>query len=254
MKKIEACMKIIIICIFLLPIVSPLAYSQQITTQKTIPIQTVFTSDTGDQRQTTYLSSSDADELRQLLISLDDALTRKDTREIQHYETILKSKGIIPATYQFHTSVPAVEPRYQKLRHLRLPVLGDNISNTLCYLHAAGSGTLFFTIGILLMIPTLILISIFGSEILNILIPLYVLIMVATHLIPFRVMLPIGSMILDEGNVSAIGISGSQHITVEDGSVQVNMIGFTGITINIASNNQTDGFLFVSGFSLSAFS
>jgi hypothetical protein len=252
MKKMIACMNIVVICIFLIPIASPLVYSQDIPTQKIIPIQAVLNSEAGDQKQITYLSVSEAGELRQLLILLDSALTRKDSKEIHRYETILKSKGIIPATYQFETTEPTIEPQFQKLRQHLLPLAEGNISNTLCYLHATGSGTLFFTIGILLMIPTLILLSIFGFNILKILVPLYVLILIATHLIPFRVLLPIGSIILDQGNVTAVGVSGSQHLTVESPSAQVNIVGFTGLTINIPSNNQTDGFLFVSGFSLYA--
>jgi hypothetical protein len=253
MKKLIASSSILIICILLIPMASPLVYSQNISTQKTISIQTNINSETSSQKQTTYVSSSDVEELRQLLILLDDALTRKDSKEIHYCETILKSKGILPATYQFETTKPALESRYQKLGQHLLPLLGDdNISNSLCYVHATGTGMIFFTVGLLLIIPTLILMGMFGVGILNVLLPLYLLIMFITHLIPFRVLLPVGALIIDNGNVSAVGVSGSQHITVNTSSVQINLVGFTGITINIPSSNSTQGFLFVSGFSFFA--
>jgi hypothetical protein len=253
MNKIIPYVSIITICLFLIPYASPLVYSQEIPIQKTIPIQTVLTSETGSHTQTTYISASEADELKQMLIQLDNALSKKDSTEIQYYETLLKAKGIIPAGYTFETTAPLLIPRYQRFAQTMSSAEG-NISNTLCYFHAAGVGILYFTIGVLLMIPTLLLLSIFGVNILKILIPLYLLILFATHLIPVRVMLPIGSIILDQGNVTALGTSGSQHLTVDAPSTQVNIFGFTGLTINIPSSNLTAGFLFVSGFSLYAYS
>jgi hypothetical protein len=233
---------------------SPLVYSHAVPQQKTIPIETLVNSETGSQKHTTYLSSSEVEELRHLLIRLDDALAKKDSREIRYYETLLKSKGIIPAAYHFETTKPFLEPRYQKrIQHL-LPVSENNISNSMCYLHATGTGLLVFTIGVLMIIPTILLLTIFGFEILKFLLPLLILILLATHMIPFRVLLPVGVIILEEGSISAVGSAGSQQITVDAPSVQVNLIGFTGITINIPSNNLTQGFLFVSGFSFYAYS
>ena len=254
MKKTLVSIGILSVCIMMTSLASPLVYSHAVPQQKTIPIETLVNSETGSQKHTTYLSSSEVEELRHLLILLDDALAKKDSREIRYYETLLKSKGIIPAAYHFETTTPFLEPRYQKIRQHLLSLPEDTISNSMCYLHATGTGLLVFTIGVLMVIPTILLLTIFGFEILKFLLPLLILILLATHMIPFRVLLPVGVIILEEGSISAVGSAGSQQITVDAPSVQVNLIGFTGITINIPSNNLTQGFLFVSGFSFYAYS
>lgn len=253
MKKTLVSIGLLSVCIMMTSLASPLVYSHAVPQQKTIPIETLLNSETGSQKHTTYLSSSEVEELRHLLNHLDDALAKKDSTEIRYYETVLKSKGIIPATYHFETTKPFLEPRYQKIRQHLLSAPEDTISNSMCYIHATGSGLMIFTIGFLLIIPTLLLVSIFGFDIFNLLLPLLLLVLFATHIIPFRVLLPIGGIILEEGSISAVGLAGSQQITVDAPSAQVNLIGFTGITINIPSNNLTQGFLFVSGFSFYAY-
>jgi hypothetical protein len=254
MKKTLVSIGILAVCIILIPIASPLVYSHAVTQQKTIPIETLVNSETGRRMHTTCLSSSEVEELRQVLIMLDDALAKKDSREILYYETMLKSKGIIPATYHFETTKPFLEPRYQTIRQHLLSAPEDTISNSMCYVHATGTGLLVFTIGVLLVLPVILLVTYFGLEILTLLLPLLILLLIATHMIPFRVLLPVGVIILEEGSISAVGSAGSQQITVDAPSVQVNLIGFTGITINIPSSNLTQGFLFVSGFSFYAYS
>lgn len=252
MNKISISSIILAGCILLIPLGSPLVYSEQVNPQEGFPIETFVHSEAGGKKQTTYLSSSELVELRQLLILLDEALTKKDSAEIQRYEAILKSKAVIPESYRFERTKPVGEPRYLKAYQRLFPLTGDDLANSLCYVHATGTGLLVFTIGVLLIIPTLLLISIFGFDVLKVLLPVLLVIMLVTHLIPFRVLLPIGVIILEEGRVSTVGSAGSQQITVEAPSVQVNLLGFTGITINIPSTNMTQGFLFVSGFSLYA--
>ena len=132
----------------------------------------------------------------------------------------------------------------------------ENISNALCYLHAAGTGMVIYTIGNLLLIPTFLLIDIFGTEIIGILMYVYILIMFYTHLVPFRLGMPIATINMDNGTISARGLRGPQNVIVNDTnpSHQVKVLGFTGLTINIpsANNGNLDGFMFISGFAIYA--
>jgi hypothetical protein len=114
---------------------------------------------------------------------------------------------------------------------------------------------MFFTIGLSLFVPTMVLISIFGEDVLRILIPIYYLIMIITHIIPFRMGLPAGMLLIKGGTASATGLNGHQRVEIENSS-QITIIGFTGITISIpfidTPADEYNGFMFVSGFSLIA--
>ena len=113
-----------------------------------------------------------------------------------------------------------------------------------------------YTIGNLLLVPTVALISMFGEEILQILIPIYLVIMLLTHLVPFRICMPIATINMEDGTMSAIGLAGSQTVNVNDPSPshQVTIGGFTGITVSVPNINENEselnGFMFISGFSM----
>ena len=69
-------------------------------------------------------------------------------------------------------------------------------------------------------------------------------------------MLPIGSITLKQGSISAIGLGGYEKLTADNNSIQTTLVGFTGLTINIPFGEESElgGFLFVSGFSTIAHS
>ncbi len=111
---------------------------------------------------------------------------------------------------------------------------------------------MIFTIGVLLMVPIMLIIA-QAPELLGLVMIICVAIMLATHVIPFRVGLPIGILTMSGGSVSAIGLSGAQHMDIPaNSSAQITVGGFSGITINIPGMEDSEGFLFVSGFSLIA--
>lgn len=197
------------------------------------------------------LDETELDYLKECLINLNDAYITDDVASIQKYETILYEKGILnkkPNRFSFDDKFLKNNPI---LKHFTNQHPDENISNSFCYVNAAGDGLMIFTIGALLTIPTIILINIFGGQILSLLIPIYLVILILTHLIPFRIMLPIGLITMDSGKITTVGTSGTQNMDVEYPSAQLQLAGFTGVTINIPSNN-TSGFLFVAGVSIIA--
>ncbi len=115
-----------------------------------------------------------------------------------------------------------------------------------------GNGTMIFTTGHLLALPTLLLLKIIGSEIFRFLIPVYATIMVLTHLVPFRILLPIGTMNIDDGRAFTRGINGYKSTNIT-GGYQITLLGFTGITIDVPSIEELNlgRFIFISGFGLS---
>ena len=111
---------------------------------------------------------------------------------------------------------------------------------------------MIFTIGVLLMVPIMLIIA-QAPELLGLVMIICVAIMLATHVVPFRIGLPIGILTMSGGSVSAIGLSGVQRMDVSvNSSAQITIGGFSGITINIPGMEGSEGFLFVSGFSLIA--
>jgi len=204
----------------------------------------------------TELNNEEVAYLKTCLIKLNDALERDDEVEILKYEKILNDKGILGDTYQKIRS-DSLSSRLLHFSRLRPLPLDDTLSNSLCYVHATGEGIMIFTIGIIL---TELLYSILSnaSSFLEalvlglVLLPFYVLVFLATHLIPFRILLPIGTIGVENGTISTIGLDGFHTSEITGNMTKLDVYGFTGITISLPGTNQSKEFLFVSGFSFMA--
>ena len=206
---------------------------------------------TNQKTEIIQVTTSQLETISEYLHHLHQAIDSQDIEKLKHYQKLLKNQGItIPSTN------PSTPPSYYTAPHLNkvTPQKLENqtIDNSLCFLNIQGQGTIFFTIATLLLIPTLLLVQLFGTEILNLLLPIYLAIFVATHIIPFRVMLPIGNIMIDEGSITATGINGRQELIINGSGTNLMIAGFTGVTLNIPSTDQTDGLLSIIGFSLMA--
>jgi len=250
MEKRIFCFGIVAAVIILLTNLSPIIGSNVIDNKNKVRIETLIYQEFNIEKIITELDEDEVGDIKSYLINLKNAYKEEDEKNILKYESILYEKGIL-------SKIPKTSLRNQGL--MKNPFLKrffelkseDNISNSFCFVNIDGEGLMIFTIGSLLIVPTLILMSILGTEILQILIPIYVGILIFTHLIPFRILLPIGIITMDKGNISTVGLSGSQNMEVNASSVQLQLAGFTGITINIPTA-ESGGFLFVSGFSILA--
>ena len=137
---------------------------------------------------------------------------------------------------------------------------GDNISNSLCYFHAAGRGTILFTLGVKMVefITNAVKNAssfIEGLAIIIVLLALFAPFLLVTYLVPFRIMMPVGVINMESGSISSFGLDGHKKVFVDENNpLSVTVRGFSGITISIPSgqnNDESNGFLFVSGSSLS---
>jgi hypothetical protein len=224
--------------------------SKIIDNDNKIPIEISFINNRSFIKKTNKVDIEEAKFIKNCLIELDNAYRNNDKDEIIKYESILIEKEILNENIKLDllNNELQVNSNNKYLSHLSRD---ENTSNSLCFINAVGEGMMIFTIGAMLMLPTLILVSIFGGDILKILLPIYVGIFFLTHIIPARIMLPIGIVTIDSGSISMMGTSGSQKINVNTSSSTIYLAGFSGITINIPSG-ETGGFLFVSGFSFHA--
>ena len=204
----------------------------------------------------TELDNEEVTYLKTCLIKLNDALIRGDETEILKYEKILNEKGIFGDTYQKIRS-DSLSSQLSPVSRLRPLTLDDNLSNSLCYVHAAGEGIMIFTIGAILSEILYDILSNASSiwELLALgllLLPFYVLVFLATHLIPFRILLPVGTIGVENGTISTLGLDGIHTREITGNMTKLDVYGFTGITISLPGTDQSEEFLFVSGFSLLA--
>jgi hypothetical protein len=224
-----------------------------------IPIEINYLLGRQHKKTQTLVSENDAEEIRQYLIKLHNALEQNDQQEIIHYETLLKEKGLFTDCNQ------RVFPNNQGLTLLQKKTqptvfttpAGDNISNNLCYFNAIGEGLVAWWLAIQFWEAIVRMINNQSSVIaalilLLIFLPYFVLTMLITNLIPFRILAPAGVLSLKNGTVSAFGLNGVQRMTIGPEPYAVNLSGFTGITINIPPINNRSSFLFVSGIALKA--
>ncbi len=208
----------------------------------------------------TELSYDEAVELKEILIQLNVAIENNDEDAISQYEKTLNEKGIFGSQRQEFFSQNtfsekmdlnkySVYPRYLKQKS------GDNISNNLCYFNAIGKGGIFFMLAIKFLDAIKAVLNNASSfieafVILIALLPLFVLIYLLTHLIPFRILMPVGVVSMQDGRMSSLGLQGFKRVIVDNETYNVNISGFTGLTINFIGSESLAGFLFVSGIAM----
>ena len=205
----------------------------------------------------TKVTSAEAEQIKQELIAWHDAQQRNDHTAVTHYETLLKEKGIFGNRYQHLYANENSMTLFEKTRYLPSPLgdTGSNISNSMCYFNALGEGIMLWWLGLQVwnaIVQTIKNVSnpLAAFILLLALLPFLVLTIVITNLIPFRILAPSGSIALQNGTISSTGAEGHKKVDVGATPCEVNLTGFTGITINILPSNTTKSFLFISGFAV----
>jgi len=234
--------------VLFLVVFSPVVYSEESGHQESVVVKASRVGVNGVVETLTEMSYDDACKLREFLIELNNAIERGDLQTIKEYESQLNEMGLFGNVYQ---KIP--------LKGVSAADAGDNISNSLCYFHAAGRGTILFTLGVKMVefITNAVKNAssfIEGLAIIIVLLALFAPFLLVTYLVPFRIMMPVGVINMESGSISSFGLDGHKKVFVDESNpLSVTVRGFSGITISIPSgqNNESNGFLFVSGFSLS---
>jgi hypothetical protein len=206
----------------------------------------------------TEISYEDAEEIKEILVNLNEAIVNNDEEAISQYESILNEKGIFGNNYQDFFSYNTFSEMMDKSKCSQFTRYfginnNDNISNYMCYFNAIGKGTMLFTLGLTLWEAIVRAVQNASSPLAGLIIflalfPFLVLIMIFTHLIPFRILMPRGAITMQNGTISSLGLMGFKRVVVGTDPVDVNLSWFTGLTINFPFGENP--FLFVSGVAL----
>ena len=203
----------------------------------------------------TELSYEEAEELKEILIDLNRAIEENDEISISIYEKILNERGFFGKEYQKISSRNSIFEQIKSqnypsfLKELE-PLNGDNISNTLCFFNAIGKGIIVFPLGLKIWESIIEIVTNASNPLaalilLLVFLPILILVMLFTHLIPFRILMSRGVVLMNSGSISSIGLNGLKRLKVTE-QVGVNLSWFTGITFNIPFTNNS--FCWVSGF------
>jgi len=210
----------------------------------------------------TKVSIEEAEEIKELLNNLNEAITNNDNEAISFYEKKLNNKDIFENDYQeFYSKEEYVKilklNKKSNLKNLLNEKNGDNLSNLFCFFNAIGKGLFVSYIGVLVWEGFQSLLSNASSfaeifVIIIVFLPLVVATIVLTGLIPFRIFMPKGMVYVEEGRISSIGLKGVKRVTIDTDPVGVNLSFFTGLSITIPGNEDTgrDPFVFASGIAL----
>ena len=212
----------------------------------------------------TGVTVEEAEEIRELIINLEEAITNNDKEAVSYYGNLLNNKGIFGDKYQeFYTN----EEYNQKLNLKKRANLfdkltskaDDNFSNTFCFFNAIGKGLLVSNLGLRMWEAMVRIISnasgfIEAFILFIIFAPLVLTVIVLTGFIPFRIMMPQGAVVMEEGKITSLGLQGLKRETVTE-QVIVNMSFFTGLSISIPGNSDTgrDPFCWISGFAIQVY-
>jgi hypothetical protein len=199
------------------------------------------------------VSSANARQIERCLIDLNNAQQRNDRAAIEHCITILTNKGITISPQERSLLFP--QPIIQYLRKPGFhSSLADNITNQACFFTATGQGILLGTFFLMVTfgIPALIRHQsspLIAFILLILLFPLFIAAGRINNVIPFRILMPLGSLGLSNGMVFDVGLQGVKRMTVNATEIGVNLSWFTGITIHVPPLNASGWpFEFVSGF------
>jgi len=207
----------------------------------------------------TDLTIEEIEELEKILTKLDEAILKNDDKTINECEKSLNEKGIFGDKYENFYSYDFLSKKFRSSRLSKfskiLPLNGDDLSNLMCYFHARGQGMFFFFVELSILQSIVDAMNNASSLIeafiiLFALLPIYVMIMLLTHIVPFRLLMPKGICRMDNGKMTSIGLKGVKTVEASGNeSVMLNLSFFTGITISwpIEDNN----ILFVSGIAVS---
>jgi len=211
----------------------------------------------------TKVNIEEAEEIKEILINLNDAITNNDNDAINYYEKQINNKGIFADKYQQFYSNKDYEKtlkldKKSKLINLLSEKNGDNLSNLLCVFNAIGKGIFVSYIGVLALEAFVRILSNASSVIeafilIIIFLPLALTAVLLTSLIPFRILMPKGMVQMESGRISSIGLKGFKRVNVDTESVTVNLSLFTGLSISIPGNEDTgrEAFVFATGFAIS---
>jgi len=210
----------------------------------------------------TEVSIKEAEEIREILINLNEAIISNDKDAIDFYEKKLNDKGIFENEYQeFYSNEEYNQILKSNKRGKLINFLGskngDDVSNILCFINAIGNGLFVSYIGSLALEAFLQLIGNASSfaemfVIFIVFFPLVLITIVFTGFIPIRIFMPRGHVYLEQGRISTIGLGGVKRATVDIDPVTVNLSFFTGLSISIPGNEDSgrDPFVFASGIAL----
>jgi hypothetical protein len=215
----------------------------------TVPVEVTHYTGKHQVQTITTLSSSDAWQIEQCLIDLNNAQQRNDRTTISHCISILNSKGItISAQEQTLLSPQRIIQLYGK------SALRDDVSNQACFFTAVGQGMLVGTFALRFIQAVAAAIQNQSNPLgaiilLIIMLPLLLLVLLINDLIPIRILMPQGALALRNGTVFDVGLQGVKRMTANATQIGVNLSWFTGITVNIPPlKNESKPFTFVSGF------
>jgi len=233
---------------------TPALASQPLTsTKSTVPIEVIRYAGKNQVSTIATVSSVDAWQIEQCLIELYNAQQQNDRTTIAHCISVLNSKGIaINAQDRSFLTPERIIQFYGKTSGHN--AFMDDVTNQACLFTAIGEGMLFgaFALKIIQAVSDAIRnqTTVLGALIvLIILLPLLLLAVLINAIIPIRIMMPVGTLVLANGTVSTIGTLGVKKMKVNATQIQVNVSWFTGITINIPKlRNESKPFCFVSGF------
>ena len=215
----------------------------------------------GKNPETIYneMTIEEAENLKEILINLHKAIENSDEATIEICEKQLNDMGLFGDNYQEFYSKNNYENLINKYKHHNLLKLlkysnGDDLSNLFCFVDVIGKGILVSNLGLAVWLAFQRLLSNASSGIealiiILIFLPLTLTIILLTSLIPFRILMPKGAIIMEQGSIFSIGLKGFKNLKVTENTV-ANLSWFTGLSISIPGNNETgrDAFCFISGF------
>ncbi|MFO7676982.1 MAG: hypothetical protein R6V50_01160 [Thermoplasmatota archaeon] len=220
-----------------------------------VPIQVNYYGQRKPEQVQTMVTIAEAEEIKQTLIALHEAVEKNDHSAILYYENKINEKNIFGERFQQFNIVDNEISRPKRILVDRYgsTLTDDNISNVNCYLNVIGEGAALWGFAYRFYENILRIIRNASSAIeafvlLIIFLPFLALAILFSSLIPIRIFSPNGTISLKNGTIITRGALGNKRVDVGPDSFNVDVSLFTGISINIPGSEKRNSFLFVSGF------
>jgi hypothetical protein len=207
------------------------------------------------------MTYEETENLKEMLVKLNKAIENNDKQSISTFEKQLNDMNLFGENYQKFFSTNDFEQLFNKkipshlLKKLNYEN-GEDYSNLFCFINAIGKGILVSNLGVIVWNAFKRIANNASSfmelfVIIILFLPFVLTVIVLTSLIPFRILMPKGAIILDSGSLLSVGLKGLKSLKVTE-QIIANISFFTGLSISIPGNEDKgrDPFVFVSGFAL----
>jgi len=215
-----------LISIWIVFLTLSLTYSQVYGKEEFVGITTHLYGANGIKEMKIEVSLKKAEEIKHDLGELRNSIENNDKKTALEIISNLKKDGI------FNDEVYEFIKKFVKDDYMNQNSYDANLTNLMCFVVGYGKGIFVYPLDLLMIF---LIVAVLGWMPLGILLVFFysIIWLFTSHLIPFRFIMPLTLFGLSEGNITTVGLKGTNYFQPKNETTMGILLGFIGVIINI---------------------